>query len=155
MKLNLSALLGWKKMIFPFVGILAVLFAVYLGYRHHVGVVKENGTLKGRVATLETALDTEQAAVRELLKALEAWQLAQGRMSTLVEGMQDDSNVALEDTRQLQRLFTSIDWDSVAPDSVANAISNRLWQRLSTASDSGLYRGTATDTTANSAAKTR
>lgn len=150
MKLSLSALLGWKKILLSFTGVLGIMLVLYLGYRHYVSMVREIGDLRQTVGVLNTALDSEQAAVRDLLQAIEDWRAAQGGAATLIEGMENDSREATEETRWLQRLFTELDWSNVSPDSVANAVTDRMWKRIIAASDSGLYRGATPSSNADS-----
>jgi CHASE3 domain sensor protein len=127
---------------------LGMLFAVYLGYRHYTKLIDARNVAEQTNTVLQTALDIESATVRELSNAAGDWRDDRARLLVHIEEMQEAADEAEREKKHLRELFAEMDWSSAAADSVAGAITDRLFGQITSATERGSDRGGAPDTSA-------
>ena len=148
-----------KKPVLAGLAGLVIITMLGLGYRHYTGLLDRVETLQAQSATLTLGLDTERAAVVDLLDVVGEWEKSQADLVGKIKEMQNESNEARAETRRLRELFAELDFDDLAPaalDSLADDTTDRLWRLIDDATDprrygsSGTAAGEADSTSAGS-----
>lgn len=139
--------MGKAKLIGGGVAVLALVLTFYFGYRHYTNLIKDKSIAEQTSVTLKNALDIESATVRDLRSATGAWKDSQSELLQIIEEMQENTNAAEQETKRLRRELPAIDWSSASADSIANAIIDRLWRNVATATERGHDRIGAPDST--------
>lgn len=120
----------------PFIGGmigLAIMTTIYFGYRHYNNLLADMELLQARHTQIEVGLEVEKKAVVVLKDTIETWEASQKKILNTVREMQEKAHEATKETRRLQQLFSEIkleDLSADAADSVANDVSDRLWDNI-------------------------
>ena len=131
-----------KKPVLAGLAGLVIVTMLGLGYRHYTGLLDRVETLQAQSATLTLGLDTERAAVVDLLDVVKDWEQSQADLVGKIKEMQNESTEARAETRRLRELFAKLDFEDLAPaalDSLADDTTDRLWRLIDDATDPGRY----------------
>ena len=130
---------------------LVLVVTLYLGYNHYKGLLENISGLETEKAVLETVLITERAAVEDLHTVVGDWETAQARLLVKLEEMQEIANESASEATELRQLFSEVSLSYIpvaTADSLANAISDRLWGLIATATSPLSGSASTTDSTA-------